>query len=381
MRTAIVILITLPGILISCYKVYDPKVDRGDKVLVVNGMITNNSDVYHIRLFYAEPFNSIGAAEPATEADVYVTDDLENRYQFNEKGSGDYISDSIEFSGISGRSYRLHILTPDGHEYESDYQRLYPEVITDSVYAEFTNKESLNRLTGFKVKTPGADILADVKNNADTLPRFRMELNLVNQYFYQDPPGSVPHYNFYCWQTESANTYINLTGGEYNNNFAFIRKFPVGFVDNYSIFNAKNYYRRDNETDSSVTAVASWSSSSFDHHGQILYLNQYTINNETYEYYKSLDAQIQSEGKLFDPIAAQLTGNIKCISDPLKKVIGFFEASSVSFSRYKLDFRNLINSQPAVTKLPYILPPEPNGCRIDLAGGRHSNIPAFWIFI
>jgi hypothetical protein len=89
---------------------------------------------------------------------------------------------------------------------------------------------------------------------------------------------------------------------------------------------------------------------------------------------------MQSDGKLFDPIANQLNGNIRCISDPDKRAIGFFEASSVTFTRYSLDFRNLTNSKPSIKKIPLIFPPEPNGCRIDRAGGRYSNIPAFWIY-
>jgi hypothetical protein len=367
--------------LTSCYKVYDPKVDRGEKVLVVNGMITNKPVVYNIRLSYAESLNSIAAAEPAGEADVYVTDNIQNRYQFTEKESGNYGSDSLKFTAIPGRIYQLHIATSDGQNYESNPQRLFPEVKTDSVYGEFTNKETLEKSTGLKVNTPGADILVNVINNADTLPRFRMVLNLVNQYFDQDyVPGLDIHYNFYCWQTVSANTEISLTGGDYSVNSASQRKFTIGFVDNYLKFLAIDYYERINEDDSSATAIDTRSQSFWEHHGRILYLNQYTLNNETYLYYKSLNAQIQSDGKIFDPIAAQLNGNIKCITDPNRKAIGFFEASSVSYSRYNLDFRNLTNSQPTITKYPYILPPEPDGCLIDRAGGRHSNIPAFWIY-
>jgi Domain of unknown function (DUF4249) len=380
LRPAILILITTE-LLTSCYKVYDAKIDRAEKVLVVSGMITNKTDVYNIRLSYAESLNSIDAAEPAREAEVYVTDNLQNRYQFTEKESGSYMSDSLQFTAIPGRTYQLHIFTTDGQNYESDPQRLFPEVYTDSVYGQFTNKETLQKSTGLKVNTPGADILVDVINNADTLPRFRMVLNLVNQYFDQDyVPGLNIHYNLYCWQTVSANTEISLSGGDYSVNSASQRKLTIGFVDNYLSFLALVYNKRINEEDSSATAIEGWGHVFWEHHGRILYLNQYTLNNETYLYYKSLNEQIQSEGKIFDPIAAQLNGNIKCVTDPAKKAIGFFEASSVSYSRYNLDFRNLTNSQPTITKYPYILPPEPNGCRIDRAGGRHSNIPAFWIY-
>ncbi|HUX57903.1 MAG TPA: DUF4249 family protein [Bacteroidales bacterium] len=108
-------------------------------------------------------------------------------------------------------------------------------------------------------------------------------------------------------------------------------------------------------------------------HHRILLINLYTLNNDSYSYYKSLDEQIQSEGKLFDPIAAQLNGNIKCITNPEKKAIGFFEASSVCNASYVIDYRYLNKSQPSVIKTPYILPPEAIGYRINTA-------PPFWIY-
>ena len=105
---------------------------------------------------------------------------------------------------------------------------------------------------------------------------------------------------------------------------------------------------------------------------RVLYLNQYSLNNETYLYYRSMDEQLRSEGKLFDPIAVQLTGNIKCTTDPGKKVYGFFEASAVSRTAYIIGFRNHRNDEYLITRIPYIYPPEPDGCWI-------NKVPSFWV--
>jgi hypothetical protein len=86
-----------------------------------------------------------------------------------------------------------------------------------------------------------------------------------------------------------------------------------------------------------------------------------------------MDEQLKSEGKLFDPIAVQIVGNIKCTSNPGNKVFGFFEASSLTSSAFSIDFRNLVNDQPAIKNIPYILPAEPVGHLINI-------VPAFWIF-
>jgi hypothetical protein len=385
LRTVILILTISTGLLTSCSKVYDPHVKLAQKVLAVDGVITDKTDAYHIILSYPVPFNSSKKGSPVSGANVYVTDDPGNSYKFIERTGGDYVSDSLQFTGQPGHIYRLHIVTTDGNEYESEPQKIFPEVSPDNVYAEFDNKEILESTTGLIVNTHGADILLDIHNTSDTLPRFRITSNLVMQYFYYLVLSIDIHtmygFEFYCWQTINANSDIDLTGGEYFLNSASIKKFPVCFLDDNLYVWATIYDCEVNLADTTGRAIEA-GSQFYEITHRILYLNLYTINNETYLYYKSLKAQMLSEGKLFDPVASQLAGNIKCITDPEKKAIGFFEASSVSNSEYVVDFRDLESSQPTLVKKPYKLPPEPIGCRINRLGFRniHHNIPSFWIF-
>jgi len=384
LRTVILILIIITGLSTSCSRVYDPHVHIAGKVLVVNGIITNKTDGYHVGLTYAMPFNSDEKGSPASSASVYVTDDLGNSYKFNERNKGDYVSDSLQFTGQTGHTYRLHITTTDGTEYESDPQKILPEVSPDNVYAEFDNQEIFNGTTGLKVNTHGASIFIDIRNQSDTVPRFRIASNLVMQYYYYKTIPVIRDryiFEFYCWQTINANANIDLTGGEYSINSASVKKFPACFLDDNIYVWAIIYNCLVNLADTTGSAIED-GYKFYDIKHRILYLNTYTLNSETYLYYKSLDEQMQSEGKLFDPVASQLTGNIKCITDPEKKAIGFFEASAVSHSAYIVDFRNLNNSQPSVIKTPCVLPPVPYGCQINRLGigSVHHNIPSFWIY-
>ena len=367
----------------SCSNVYDSHVDTAQNMLVVDGRITNKKEAYHVTLTYAKPFNSSEKSTPVSGANVFVTDNLNNSYKFNERDKGDYVSDSLQFTGQPGHTYRLHILTTDGTEYESDPQRMFPEVSPDNAYAKFDNQVILNGVTGLKVSTHGASIFMDIRNQSDTVPRFRIVSNLVLQYYNQ---GNFQldwdHFlllQYYCWQTVNINSNFNITDEDYLSNSASIKNHPAGFLDDNNNVIAIEYYSKINMDDTTATAYSgNWHNTYLIHH-RILYLSQYTLNRETYLYYKSLYGQIQSEGKLFDPVAAQLNGNIKCITDPEKKTIGFFEASSVSYSEYIVDLRNLVNSQPVLIKTPCILPPEPDGCQIDIPSSKHHNIPAFWI--
>ncbi len=369
----------------SCSKVYDPHIDTSQNVLAVDGRITTKTDAYHVILTYAKPFNSSEKDTPVSGANVYVTDNMGNSFIFNERDKGDYVSDSLQFTGQPGHSYRLHIVTPDGTEYQSDPQHIFPVVDPDNVYAEFDNEEILDSYSGLKVNTRGADILIDISNHSDTLPRFRITSNLVIQYYDQkwiqiDPINHIGYlFVFYCWLTENINSDFNLTGGEYFLNSASVKKHQAGFLDNNPTVYATYYVANINMEDTTASAEVD-GSRLYNINHRILFLNLYTLNNETYLYYKSLNQQMLSEGKLFDPVAAQLIGNIKCITDPVKEAIGFFEASSVSYSTYIVDFRHLDNSQPSLIKTPYIMPPEPDGCRIDRPDGNHHDIPSFWIF-
>jgi hypothetical protein len=367
----------------SCSKVYDSHVDTAQNMLVVDGRITNKKEAYHVALTYAKPFNSSEKGTPVSAANVYVTDDLSDSYKFNERVNGDYVSDSLQFTGQPGHTYRLHIITAEGTEYQSDAQKMFSEVSPDNAYAKFDNQVILNGVTGLKISTHGASIFMDIRNQSDTVPRFRIVSNLVLQYYNQgDFQLDWDHFlllQFYCWQTININSNFNITDGDYLSNSASIKNHPAGFLDDNNNVIAIEYYSKINMDDTTATAYSgNWHNTYLIHH-RILYLSQYTLNRETYLYYKSLYGQIQSEGKLFDPVAAQLNGNIKCITDPEKKTIGFFEASSVSYSEYIVDLRNLVNSQPVLLKTPCILPPEPDGCQIDIPSSKHHNIPAFWI--
>lgn len=362
MKQISLIFIALTGLFISCYKPYDADISTDRKVLVVNGRITNEKASYKVQLTYAMPFDSSGASIPVNSAKINITDNHGNIYFLNELGKGFYASDSLLFTAIPGKTYTLHITTPGGDRYESDPQKLFPEVRPDSVYAEFGFKETLSQISGLYELTHGANILIDIANSADSLPHFLIKAELVEQYIYTICPPFQSCYIYYCWQTINATPDINLTGEGFSLNTASVNKHEIGFIDDNLYCIGLTY----------VQGVSTTEYNNYLVHHRIIYLKQYTLNNETYLYYNRMNDQLRSDGKLFDPIAVQLIGNIRCVTDPDKQAFGFFEASSVSSTAYTLDFRNLKNNQPFLNETPYILPTKPYGCLV-------NEIPLFWI--
>jgi hypothetical protein len=369
MRAITITIIICCGLMISCYKPFTSNIDANEKVLVVEGMITNEIASYKIHLSYATPFNNEDTRQYMNSANVYVVDDLGNNYPFLNSDNGYYLSDSLHFSGHPGRIYTLHIETADNEIYISDPQHLRQVFYPSSVYAEAVNQQTLSSYSGLVSTVHGANVVLDIKSGLDTLPRFRFTSNLVNQYTYIVLKGMID-YQFYAWQTDKTLMDINLTGNEYSLSSSDIVKHAVYFVDDNFYFQGLIYKLGPLQTDLTYIALPTINRQSYLISHRILYLNQYSLNNETYLYYKSMDEQLRSDGKLFDPIAVQLTGNIKCTTNPAKKTFGFFEASSVSRISYEIGFRGS-NDQYSVKKMPYILPSEPDGCWI-------NKVPSFW---
>lgn len=376
MKPVIYTIIVLFGLLVSCYKPYTANVESDEEILIVDGMITNEAVSYKISLNYASPFYSDNTRKPLNSASVYVSNDLGNSFPFRESGNGYYKSDSLEFTGLPGRTYTLHIETPDGETYESGPQRLNYEYYPDTVYAEADYQETISRFNEIVVTLRGANILADIRSESDTLPSFRFTSDLVEHYFYAlniPPPGfDPPLYSFYCWQTDDISPDVNLTSNESTLNKSIVNRQEIYFIDDEIYIEGKLYELGSREPDLLYKASPTSYRQSFSVSHRVLYLNQYSLNNETYLYYRSMDEQLRSEGKLFDPIAVQLTGNIKCTTDPGKKVYGFFEASAVSRTAYIIGFRNHRNDEYLITRIPYICPPEPDGCWI-------NKVPPFWV--
>ena len=76
-------------------------------------------------------------------------------------------------------------------------------------------------------------------------------------------------------------------------------------------------------------------------------VNQWVLNNEAYNYYKTLKLYSENMGGLFSPIPTEIDGNIKCISNPSVKVKGYVIAATIVEKRifiYENDFQN-INSE------------------------------------
>ena len=271
--------------MVSCYKPYNASVESDEEILVVDGMITNEPVSYKISLSYASPFYSDKTGKPINSANVYVSDDIGNSYPLREFKNGYYKSDSLKFIGLPGRTYTLHIETPYGETYESGPQRLNHEYYPDTVYAEADYQETISRFNEIVVTVRGANILADIRSESDTLPSFRFTSDMVEHYFYAlniPPPGfDPPLYSFYCWQTDDISPDVNLTNNEYTLNKSIVNRQEIYFIDDEIYIEGKLYELGSREPDLLYKASPTAYRQSFSVSHRVLYLNPVSYTHLT----------------------------------------------------------------------------------------------------
>ena len=102
-------LITL--VCISCIDPIVLNLDTGESHLVVFGWVTNEPVPYEIKLSVSNGYSDQSGYPVVSGAEVYVTDQLGNRFDFTEvTGTGRYLSDPSEFVGSPGSIYQLTVL-------------------------------------------------------------------------------------------------------------------------------------------------------------------------------------------------------------------------------------------------------------------------------
>lgn len=282
----------------SCIEEYTPEIDDYDNQLVVDGLITNYNEPYTIKLSKTSPLNN-PEITPFEGANVAVEDSEGNIHSFPEIDPGIYQND--EFTGQPGTSYRVLITTTEGKIYQSSFQQLLTSVPIDSVYAEIEYKPTSDPNydeIGYQFYVSTHD-----PENTHTYYLWRLEetykfnSDYTLEYTYN---GSIEPYpwpmEFYtCWATKNVEEIFLFDASTLNS--VTLQNIPLNYV---------------NTETKKLTIKYS------------LLTNQYTINEETYNFFKAVK-EINAGGELFYSTQPyQIKGNIECISNPNEKVLGLF---------------------------------------------------------
>ena len=337
-------------LLYSCEDIYVPDLESVDNFLVVEGNLVSTKQINQIRLYMSANFNQEELTyPPVTGAKVYLISESGSANEFTEISPGKYEVDHVLQNQLG---YYLKIEL-NGEVYESGIQ-VVPDIPNlDSVYCELSNDVYLNEENEI-VTDVGYRIFADIVQSGEYGNNYRFYARKILQYidFYDTLlpgyPGPI-ELPIYFWQSYYPTGIFNIAGPAEYSITDDILKHPLEF-----------YIKNTRTLIADTQIFAGW----------IYIIDQYNISDETYEYYKDMNSQLDSEGKIFDPIYVQAIGNIKCVSNPQIKVLGNFEIASYKEHRYFLKYTRT-SEDFSLKKVPYFY-------EIPYNGLKKQYKPDFW---
>ncbi|MEP4534779.1 MAG: DUF4249 domain-containing protein [Cyclobacteriaceae bacterium] len=300
---------------VGCTKPFDTESFDFDKVIVVDGQITDEDKFHEILLSYTYPIGE-DQESPLTGATVWVENGAGQRIDYEELEPGKYLS-TISFAGQAGQAYRLFFTTPAGGKYASTSSELIPSPPIDSIYAEYavvSTDESTFALDG-------AQFFIDSHDETQEAKYFRYE-------WVEDYKISVPFPSFYEYffdlGTQWDSTAMRLPDDfvhicyQSGTSASIIIGTSVGTSENRVVEQPVNFV--STETDRLRTRYA-------------LQVMQYAVNESAYGFYRKLKESNESTGSLFDKQQGTITGNILSLDNPTETILGFFEVAGVSSKR------------------------------------------------
>ena len=298
----------------GCEDVYVPDIDDVSDAIVVDARIVNGRSDNYIRLTKSQGFNDGFKSYPAAiGGNVFLIDDEGKEAELQEFADGEfYVPSNLDFD----REYKIRI-EYGSNTFESEFEKVPPVPTLDSVYGipevKVLEVTGANDADDFK-EIQGVQMYADMKSTPD-IPNYRFTSEKVLEFLWNEPQELLPDIVHYYWKKSTAGGIFNIAASPEYSSSKDIVKHPL-------------YFFKKSVAMEGDSIMIGW----------IMVLYQHAISESSYKYYKDLNAQLDSEGRIFDPVYVQARSNIKCISDSKEVVLGNFEISNVVEYRYFIRF-------------------------------------------
>jgi len=302
-----------------------PVLDDNDAVnlLVVEGLITNQSGPFSVRLTYSVPMYNkwnIEADYMLVEgAEVRIIDDIGNIFMLFETESGWYETEEKDLVGIPGRTYILTINTTDGKQYESspELMREVPDI--DSVYHEEFRRTYYDEETPYEENR--LNILVDTRAAGDNIAYYKWEFTETWEFempkYIEVAHGTddespnptmenieVPEEKIHCWVSESSD--LILIKSTADNALNKIRGFVLQTTGGPSDDRLNLKYS--------------------------ILVKQYMMSRELYDFFRKIRGSNEETGGIYEKAPTQIIGNIQCCNGD-EEALGYFMASAVKTKR------------------------------------------------
>lgn len=298
----------------GCVKSFEFQSQEYERLLVVDGVLTDELLRHQITLAYTRPVDQ-DSLIPVTDAEVILESDQGLRFPYLESDPGVYLSEA-EIAGEAGVTYTIRITTTENEEYVSRPSTLQaaPPVNDITVrYAEVPREVEDRNEQGFQFflhANPGAQGGGDFFR-FDWSETAQIKTPYASNWFYLDP--CRPDFCAWFLRDEPVSLCYETENG-------------VGLILGTTAFNERNQLSEvpihfvSLETDKLRNRYS-------------LEVTMYSIDEAAYQYFKRLKEINESGGSLFDIQQGAIIGNMLSLSRSDEPVLGYFEVSGVSRRR------------------------------------------------
>jgi len=322
MLRSIIILISLFAF-VSCSEVLVPDIEEIDSFLVIEGSYSTKAGRHYVKVFHSKGYNSRGGFPGEEGAIVFVSDTLGNRIYYQEMGNGVYSADITESNvAKEGNMYYLEVVASDGNVYRSTPQLVVPSPEISNLYCTYGRRMILTEDyygQPLEIEQDGIDIILETDGILESDNYYRYEFSAFEEHLtlLSPAPGST----WYMYEHRPLNR-------KYSGNIHTVN------ADEYGNFMVRNDRYLFIITDDMVNYTPEYPDTldfvSTHFQGLLFTLRQYSLSPDAYRFYNDAEKQLEAEGHLFDPAYTQITGNIKCLTDNEKLVVGVFYTPDIS---------------------------------------------------
>ena len=316
----------------ACIDSYDANLQYNSKILVVQGLITNdakNPDTLRIQYStYVGDGVVITSPIAGIQASIFSVLGGEE-IKLLEAGKSGFLPPA-SFKINPAEKYLLRFTLPDGQKYESSAQQILSTPPIVNIYDIF-NPKSIASTDG-KTTSSANEIYIDFQDTP----------NEKNFYMWR-----YTHYEnqVYCITCDPNTLYQTGPQSCIKNQFNYQQNPAYDYQCSGNCYNISRSKKVNVLSDAAsdgrlvkgrLVAQIPYHTAS----GCLVVVQQMSISPEIYGFNKILEAQTQTNGGLADTPPAGIVGNIRNLTNPNQPVVGYFGLADIRITRYWLDRNN-----------------------------------------
>jgi len=281
--------------------------------LVINAHLTDQAGLQVIEISRSVTL-LYPSADPISGAFAEVIREDGEFKEFLEERPGYYGCNLDETFLQTGMSYMIHVITPNGNEYESDFDRLRHVPDIDSIYYEV---ESASYETASDI-AEGIRFFIDFTYDDEEYDYVRWEVTETYEFHNPNMEAFIWDKDFRYYQLPDTSNYriCYIT-----NELSEIHSMALSYLD-FGIYIKKPFAFVPNIQQEQKLK-----------HKYSVLIKQYSMGDAAFHYWNELRKTSQEQGFLFDSQPALLKSNLHNVNDEEEIVLGFFSMSGVREGR------------------------------------------------